>query len=610
MRVTAIVIVAVLVLAGLAAPVAAYDEYWTGPRDLELEVNVTADENASYTSTINASDPDTAEVLNYNASVLPFLDATNIRGTFTGSWLPPSLWAVGNGTAMLVELFGITQFRSSWVMSGSSYSWWRLPLEDPNTTAIELQVWHVDNPELVNWTASRSSPTGLAHPQLVFDGLYNAKSSSHLNKTIYWWNATAWNYSHHWVWVKVVAPLHSDEAYAYKWSLGPVSAVRPYYSLGDVGDDGLFRSWIYASSGTPMQLCEADLDCSVVHQYGMGDAVSGFNVNASSSINFYTELSEPVQNLEYVTFMMPLMRDITNASNARVQLRNVNGTWSQSWWVAASGPSDFTVRSFQWNHAYTNSLFFVNVTFQNSSNWIFINDPNSEFDLDFDDDSAYATNRFVVYDHPDYPQARKFFFRPYHALQVADGQWVNTDIPPVYVLDGHVVNWSLRPQLDRSPRTPWYIRVAGGVMEIPLYVYWGLDWLLFDILPDISRSQYWQALDRVAEWLKDKVWTPLCHVGAWLWKVVSWAAENWSWVTAGILMGINMVVFLPVWGFTVLTLNGIKRFFIVLVKDGPAAAGAYADEFFRNSIRHLRATPAGIIAGGAAAKVRAGAGGV
>jgi len=607
-----IMLILVQVLASLAAPVSAYETVRTGPRSQTLIVNVSADANASYTDTFNASDPASGSVLNYNASVLPWMNASGVRGTFTGSWLPPSLWQIHDGGALLLELFGLARFKSCEVMSGSSYSWWRLPLEDPNTTMIELEIWHVDNPELVNWTPSRSSPVEVAHPLLVWDEFYNAKSATQLGRNVWWSNLTAWNYSHHWLWVLVVAPLHSDEHYAYKWSLGLVpDAVRPYFSLGDVGDDGLFRSWFYSSVYYTMQKCDADLDCSVVHQYGMGDAVSGFGIDSSApptSINFFSRTSQLVHNGDYLTFMMPFMRDVSNTSNAQVTVKPYDSSWSVSWWVAATGPTDCTVHSFQ-SPGGTFEKFRVNVTFQNQSNWIFMSDANSEFDLDFDDDGPYATNYFTCFGHANWSDGRRFYFRPYHALQETEGEWVNTHIPPVYILDGHVVNWSLRPNLDRSPRTPWYVKVVGTIMEIPLYIYWGLDWLLFDILPDLSRDQYWHMLDRVAQWLKNNLWEPLCNIGAWICKASVWLAENWSYILAGILMGINLIIFLPVWGWTILTIHGVKQWFLILVRDGPAAAGAYADEFLRNSLRNLKATPAGMIAGKAGVVAKAAVGG-
>jgi len=78
--------VVVVLFAGIAPSVMALDDY----TEYVEHIIISADSEV-YNQSFNWSDPDSSALLNYNMSVVPFLNQTNVTGIFTGPYMPPSL---------------------------------------------------------------------------------------------------------------------------------------------------------------------------------------------------------------------------------------------------------------------------------------------------------------------------------------------------------------------------------------------------------------------------------------------------------------------------------------------------------------------------------------
>jgi len=582
-------IVTFILLAIMAEPAVAWDTYPTGERDVSQWVTLEADASGGYSHTFNLSDPANVDLLNYPQNVQPWLNETGYKGSFTGPFLPPALINVYNGSPVKTMVQGLTLFKSNQVMSGSSYSWWRVPVEDPDSTSVMLKIWHIQNPGLLNWTsASYPYPVAINHPTLVFNNTFNLRQVAFENVTFHWFNNTDyWGDNHTWAWVRVVAPLHSDEHYAYQWTVTSTpTAVRVYYSLNDIGDDSIYKSWVYTSTEGWVEGV-VDIDCSVVHQFGMGYSVSGLEFDAVSddvSINFASKLSRPIQYDEYVTFLMPFIHDVDNTTNVHVSIRDETSHWSKDWWVADDGPTDFTIKSFVWHESDPGDTFYINVTFQNQTNKLFIYDPASIFHSTFEDDGTYATHRLRIFRDPMYPNGTYLYFRPYHSLQATNGSWENVWIDPVFVLDGHVIDfWGILENLDVSEFYPWQVKLVNGFWSTVAAIHNGREILTGSIRAHLRENLGLDGIpdgsivDSVARAL-GALGLVLIKIGVWLSEFMDAFADNASWVFSMFFKIIIMILAIPLFVAYILMLMKLKRFFVIMVKCGPLHATRFGEK--------------------------------
>jgi hypothetical protein len=410
------------------------------------------------------------------------------------------------------------------------------------------------------------------------------------NESWYEQNVTAWERDWRFLWLRVDAPIHADETYLvqfYVWQTKPVPAIHCLFSQTDLSDDQILESQFDFGAGIEKMGC--DLDISVIHQYGMGHTVGGWEIEATDGkIQFYTRLSEPVtQSSDNITFMMPFLKDISNSSNAQVTIQNVNETFDESYWVAENGPTDFTIKSYQWGFDYPNTIFWINVTFQNSSNMIWIHDKYS--DLDPWASITYREQMFYygVSDDVNGSSVKQVWFRPYHSIQITDGQWINTVISPEYYLDGRLVDPDALKMRTTDHSDPLYWKILKGVgtaiLEIPLYIYNIGDFILLDLLPDLDRETYWGWFSKGAEWLNSHL-QPVYNFLAFIAQGVRFLIEHGSEILAGIVRGLAILIFVPIFAMTVLLTNGVKRFMVIMARDGFEPAGEYAANFFKNAV--------------------------
>jgi hypothetical protein len=238
-------------------------------------------------------------------------------------------------------------------------------------------------------------------------------------------------------------------------------------------------------------------------------------------------------------------------------------------------------------------LFIVNVTFQNQSNQFFIHDKYSEWEPWAP--SSYPENRFYdvkseLNNESGAAWAKRIWWRPYHALQVTDGEWVNTVIDPIYYLDGRIIDISQYRLKNESFSDPFYIKIVTFMVEIPFYIYNIADVLLLDVLPNLDKETYYYYLSAPGRALKavaDFVWGKIVYFV----EGVQWVVHAGAAILAASMRALAVVILVPFWVIAVLLTNGIKRFFVIMARDGFGPATEYADEFFRNSISMIKGTP-------------------
>ena len=452
-------------------------------------------------------------------------------------------------------------------------------------SVLLMNIHRVGNPGAL--TVLTDPEVGSLNPSsrsvMVYQEHYYSESR---NESWYEQNVTAWDRDWRFLWLRVDAPIHADETYLVQWYIQAaptVPAIHCLFSQTDLSDDQIFESQFYFGDGIEKVGC--DLDVSVIHQYGMGHTVGGWEVGLNEpALQFYSRLSEPVDSPDdNITFMMPFLKDISNSSNAQVNISNANYSWSESYWVADNGPTDFTIRSFQWGFDYPNTIFKINVTFQNSSNMIWIHDKYS--DLDPWAPTTYRDQMFYsgVSDDPNGSAVRKIWFRPYHSLQITDGQWINTAISPEYYLDGRLVNPDDLKMRVTEHSDPLYMKILKGIVEIPFYIYQIGDFILLDLLPDLDRETYWGWINGGVQWLKLKLQPVFVFLG-YIAQAVKFIIEHGSEILAGIARGLALIIFIPFWAMAVLLTNGVKRFMVIIARDGFEPAGEYAANFFKNSV--------------------------
>lgn len=305
------------------------------------------------------------------------------------------------------------------------------------------------------------------------------------------------------------------------------------------------------------------------------------------TLEFYSRTSEAVTNGDYVTFMMPFMKDISNSSNAQVTINNINKSWEETYWIAENGPTDFTIKSYLWSEAYDNQVFRINVTFQNQTNQIFIHDKYS--DLDPWANTQYVEHKFNDWYPPPYTNYTAVFyychavwFRPYHALQVTEGEWLNTIVDPVYYLDGRIIDIDELQFKTTDHSDPLYIKVVVGMLTIGLYIYNFQDFLLMDILPDIDLETLKYYLNGAIIALRAFA-DPIFILAGYFVEAVKWIVNAATHLFYALMYSISLIILVPAFFLVCLATNGIKRFFVIMSSHGFWAAIEYGANFFKNS---------------------------
>jgi hypothetical protein len=95
---------------------------------------------------------------------------------------------------------------------------------------------------------------------------------------------TAWGRDFTHYWLRVDAPIHSDETYLvgfYVDGSTTVPDIRCQFAQTDLSDDQMYESYIHFDGSYTTLKC--DLDISVIHQYGMGHTVSGWDLELQNA---------------------------------------------------------------------------------------------------------------------------------------------------------------------------------------------------------------------------------------------------------------------------------------------------------------------------------------
>jgi hypothetical protein len=279
----AALLTAFLVLSVLYAPVVLGAETRTISGFLRLDDESPFDANYTF----NLSDPDNLDLLNWNQTVEGFQNDSGIVGAFTGPFLPPveALGAVNRNDVQTLTVCGKVRFKTEWVMSGSSESWWRVPERGPYYgDNVNLTIWRVGSPDLLNFTDALV-PNTASHPIEVFNHSYDLDEDE-LNYTFRWYNTTAWNHTFNSTWLRVMTPIHGDDFYAVRWEMTNRSTWAEHwvrFSQNDIGDDKDFSTWLFYPNNT-RGFIGADLDFSVIHTSGHGYSVWGTEVGPSMEV--------------------------------------------------------------------------------------------------------------------------------------------------------------------------------------------------------------------------------------------------------------------------------------------------------------------------------------
>jgi len=285
-NITVIIVIIVIMFSMLSPSVLAAE---TTTVDGWIRIDPDTD-NMTVNMSWNASDPTNTYLFNWNQTVEPFETNNSITGSFTGTFLPPIEFQVVEGVGNLT-LLGLVKFKSTWIMSGSTESWWRVPCQGPSFgNGTNLTLWHIDSPATLD-VETDGSPNNISHPIKIFDQDFNMNATS-LNDTVRYWNGTAWNRSFNSTWVRVLAQIHTDEFYLVRWVINISSG--PYlirFSSTDQCEDRVFKTWVIHENGTK-EIYEADIDYSVLHIHGMGHAVWGNEILLNNTIVEYDSFDD------------------------------------------------------------------------------------------------------------------------------------------------------------------------------------------------------------------------------------------------------------------------------------------------------------------------------
>ena len=316
------------------------------------------------------------------------------------------------------------------------------------------------------------------------------------------------------------------------------------------------------------------------------------------SIKFYSTLDDPIENGEFLTFMIPFFDIISTANNVWVSIQGYDTPWHDEWWVAeGDDETDFTIRSAEWTEVDPCSRFYINITFFNASNFLYIWDGFSDFSVYIDDDSGFEENRFFCTNHTWAPHLYWFYFTPYHALQATNGSWENGNLPDYFYFEGMIVTMDQLVKVHHSD--PWYVEIGMGILLVIVAMYTIADKIVFlDLLPDMNLTQFLKWIDdkfnKIHDSLPSRI---LLAIGAFVVQVVQFVVKWAPYVLTALLKGLNLFIFIPVWITCILIFNGLKRYFVVMARDGPEAASDYADEFLKNCVKYVKSQPIGRVAG-------------
>jgi len=556
-----------------------------------LRLEADADFDANFT--FNLSDPANSYLMNWNQTVEGFQDNASLDGAFTGPFLPPLEMLVKTNLNDVETLTacGVTRFKKEWVMSGSTESWWRVPWRGPYYgDTVNLTLWRVGSPDQLNFTTD--TPNSASHPTKVFDHSYDLDVDE-LNLTFRWYNTTAWNHTFNSTWVRVAAPVHGDEFYAFKWEVTNDTTYAEHwlrFAQNDVADDRIFTTWVFYPNETYDYL-EADLDVSVLHVVGHGYGMWGREFEDDDNITFRKALEEDIENGDYLTVMVPFLEMVDNSTNVWVSVNVVESGYSAAFLVAENGPTDFGLHSWLYDLPASGSTVQVTIRIQNRTRTLWVLDPNTKEDPDV----TWELSRHVVENHAWAPDDYYFGGVPYASVQVTNGSWVNALPPPVYILGGRVVG--LESVVKRSQDSPdWWVQYYLDGYEGMVRVWLAIK---FTIRGDYANAS--NILDPDAPFPTDVGWFPgryffqaafaLADFGGqvwsalvWVYNGIVWIVKNAPWVIAGTLKILTLFITLPIWARYFILIGGLIKFGWTMARKGLIEAAEFADEFWTNYI--------------------------
>lgn len=457
-----------------------------------------------------------------------------------------------------------------------------------------LRIWRIGYPGFLDVSDGAGGPNLACRPFKVYEEWYQAAQK---NETWREQDVTAWGRNWTFVWNRVEAPIHADSDYYVQWTItgGDTTGLGGQcglFSPCDIGEDG--RYWTFWHDAGGADEVDADLDLAVIHEYGLGDTVSGYPLvmregGPGPSIRFYSNITDgPDEVGDYVTFFMPLMTDVNVTQAAVVHISEAVSGFTWDFYVDIQ--QDFILNSTTWGYAVEGNQFLINVTFQNASNVIYIHDGNAAMRPGFDDTLTSHKSRFAVYNVDNVTNAHYVHFRPYHAIQVTSGAWTNTHIDPVYMLDGRVVNITDYVMINRTHYFAMVLEVAWKIgVKTFITLYTILDKaVLDDLLPNLNvTTQQFEYDGRANRGLRLGAGLLLFGLAMYTMDVYDWFVEYGPLIWAFITKGVALFIGVPFFIACVLVINSVKRFFVVWAADGPEVGMQYAAHLVRNAFKRL-----------------------
>jgi hypothetical protein len=511
-------------------------------------------------------------------------------------------WLKFNSTAVLVgcdldvsvvHQFGIGHSVSGWPVvppaaggGGGSDVWGDPDDEDMITESTHPTGTDHDG----DWTASvgTTATTGTdphAGSLSVYDGTVLPLNGYLLYTYDTAWDVTVWDTMT--VWVKPYAGIDSVTIYVYD------SDSHGYYKLFVVDDTAWNEIVIDLDSwGGWTTVMTPDLTIHKRLYIMNSDATSNYILvdhiyfevagggSSYSTLWCYDTLEEPPDEVgDYLTFFMPFMYPLDNSTNALVEIETVNGTWSESFWVAENGPCDFAIKSWAWGHGWSSETFSVNVTFYNASNAIWVHDDNADYNPWYGAGTPHGNNYFIATESSTMLLYGTVWYRPYHSLQVTDGEWVNTLVPDDIIFGGRYVNMSDLQMRNESYTPPLWLQILEGYFA----VYNFIDKFIFlDMLPNLDAEHFLDWFSRGYANIKGTYWLINAKIGEFVEAVVvylEYAGHILAGVARGVILFLSILVFVAVCLYS----NGVKNFFVIGAKYGTVEMGDYAIGFLKRS---------------------------
>lgn len=245
-----------------------------------------------YDILINWANVSDQNLTSFNVTWNPFFENhTELQGITVTPVTPPSIIrpAAGNVTDTIRVVQRI-RFTAQEILDGASVSWWRLPVGNiSDNDDVTVRIYRSDSSQNNVSSIGSAAPvfTDTSQTHLVWEratttGVSNEPPYLLLRQSI---PAPGGLVDYNFTYVKVFAPIVPTKDYFLYVQVDSPDAIiyNLFYTNGDIGNDGLYGSFIRYSTTTAFM--PADLDVSLVIVRGMANGIGGLNLNCDTYTN-------------------------------------------------------------------------------------------------------------------------------------------------------------------------------------------------------------------------------------------------------------------------------------------------------------------------------------